>query len=218
MDTNWNTFFLKEQKEEYYKKLQQFVEDEYNQNIVYPSKKEIYAAFTKTPFDKVKCVILGQDPYPGYGQAMGLSFSVPKGIFLPKSLKNIYKEIGNEYGYTMSSNGDLTKWAEQGVLLLNSILTVRAGVPASHQGVGWEIFTDHVLEYLNQSTSPIVFILWGNYARSKKGLLKGKHHLVLEAAHPSPLSASRGFFGCNHFKKCNDFLKQNNIEEIDWKI
>lgn len=218
MDTNWDIFFLQEQNKEYYKKLQKFIEDEYEKYIVYPPKKEIYTAFMKTPLDKVKCVILGQDPYPGEGQAMGLSFSVPDDIKVPRSLQNIYKELNSEYGYSISQNGNLTCWAEQGVLLLNSILTVRSGEAASHQNKGWEIFTDNVLKFIDNKKEPVVFMLWGNYARSKKNLLKGSHHLVLEAAHPSPLSASRGFFGCNHFIKCNEFLNKNGLKEIEWKI
>lgn len=215
---DWKEFIQKESEKEYYKNLVLFLDEEYRTKTIYPPKKEIYHAFSLTPFEEAKVVILGQDPYHEKGQAMGLSFSVPDEIPVPRSLQNIYKEINTEYGFDIPKTGNLTGWAKQGVLLLNSVLTVREGEAASHQGKGWEIFTDEVLKLLDQKSEPIVYILWGNFARSKASLIKGKDHLVLEAAHPSPLSASRGFFGCNHFKLCNEFLKEHGCKEIDWKI
>ena len=215
---DWKELIQKESQKAYYMELLSFLNREYELHTVYPPKKEIYNAFTLTPFEEVKVVILGQDPYHEKGQAMGLSFSVPDGIAIPRSLQNIYKEIKAEYGYDIPKTGNLTGWAKQGVLLLNSVLTVREGEAASHQKKGWETFTDEVLKEINKKENPVVFMLWGNFARSKKFLIKGENHLILEAAHPSPLSASRGFFGCNHFKLCNKFLKDHGYREIDWKI
>lgn len=217
-NNGWNVLIKRESEKEYYKDLISFLEEEYDCYTVYPPKREIYNAFTITPFEEVKVVILGQDPYHEEGQAMGLSFSVPDGIKIPRSLQNIYKEIEAEYGYDIPNTGNLTGWARQGVLLLNTVLTVRSGEAASHQKKGWEMFTDEVLKEINKKESPVVFILWGNFARSKRSLIKGKNHLILEAAHPSPLSASRGFFGCNHFKLCNEFLKNHGCQEINWEI
>ena len=171
-----------------------------------------------TPFEQVKCVILGQDPYHGPGQAMGLSFSVQKDVAIPRSLQNIYKELKDELNCYIPDNGDLTPWAKQGVLLLNSILSVQAHQAASHKNQGWEEYTDALLAALNQKTQPVVFMLWGAYAKSKKMLITNKKHLILESSHPSPYSASYGFFGCGHFKTCNDFLIENHIEPINWQI
>ena len=185
---------------------------------VFPPQKDIFNAFAYTPFDKLKVVILGQDPYQTPGFAMGLSFSVPDGIKPPPSLLNIYKELQNEYGYPIPTSGNLTSWAKQGVLLLNSVLSVRAHQPTSHAGKGWERYTSSILTELDQKDAPIVFMLWGNYARQKKALLHNPKHLVLEAPHPSPFSANNGFFGCDHFKKCNQFLTANGLSEIDWRI
>lgn len=215
---NWNELIMKESQKAYYMELLAFLNREYELHTVYPPKKEIYNAFTLTPFEEVKVVILGQDPYHEKGQAMGLSFSVPDEVPIPRSLQNIYKEIKAEYGYDIPKTGNLTGWAKQGVLLLNSVLTVREGEAASHQKKGWETFTDEILKAIDQKDSPVVYMLWGNFARSKKFLIKGENHLILEAAHPSPLSASRGFFGCNHFKLCNKFLKDHGYREIDWEI
>lgn len=184
--------------------------------VVYPKGSEIFNALNTTPFENVKVVILGQDPYHGEGQAHGLSFSVREGVRLPPSLQNIYKEISNEYGVPMPKSGDLTHWAEQGVLLLNATLTVRAGLAGSHQKHGWEEFTDAVIRAVNDAHEHIVFMLWGSYAQKKGAFIDRKKHLVLETVHPSPLSAHRGFFGCGHFKKANDYLSLHGIKPIDW--
>lgn len=214
----WNDFLKEEYQKPYYKELYDFIQSEYNTQTIYPPSDLIMNALTLTPFDDVKCVILGQDPYHGPNQAMGLSFSVNKGISLPPSLLNIYKELRNEFGYEVPNNGDLTKWAKKGVLLLNAVLTVRAGSPASHQNKGWEIYTDAIISALNKKSTPVVFLLWGNFARSKKSLITNPNHYILECPHPSPFSANRGFFGCNHFKLCNDFLQKQGLLPIDWKI
>ena len=190
----------------------------YDKEIIYPEKENIFNALKLTPFKDVKVVIVGQDPYHGEGQAHGLSFSVREGVKVPQSLRNIYKEIYSDLGIVEPNSGDLTKWAKQGVLLLNASLTVKKDSPASHSKIGWEPFTDYVIKKLNTKEDPIVFILWGNFARSKKVLITNKRHLVLESAHPSPFSASYGFFGSKPFSKTNEFLKKNNIKEIDWKL
>lgn len=184
---------------------------------VYPPGKDIFRAFELTPLDKVKVVILGQDPYHGYGQAMGLSFSVPDGVPAPPSLKNIFKEISDDLGVQMSGRPNLEKWATQGVLLLNAILTVRAGSPASHSKIGWETFTDAVIRCISDNCDGVVFMLWGSFARSKRELIDGTRHLVLEAAHPSPL-ARGAFFGCRHFSKANEWLSAHGKEPIDWQL
>ena len=185
---------------------------------IYPPGNLIFNAFNLTPFDKVKVVILGQDPYHEVNQAMGLSFSVPKDVRIPPSLINIFKEINSDLGINEPNCGDLTFWAKQGVLLLNTSLTVIENKPNSHSKIGWQILTDKIIELLGNSDRPIVFILWGNNARMKKDLIKSKNALILESPHPSPFSANRGFFGCNHFIKTNDYLKDNGLEPIDWKI
>lgn len=215
---DWNTFNENEKSKDYYNDLYAFVSKEYESGTCYPPMDKILNALVLTPYDKVKCVIIGQDPYHGEGQAMGLSFSVPPGIAVPRSLQNIYTEIHNELGCYIPNNGDLTKWAEQGVLLLNAVLTVRAHNAASHSNKGWEIYTDNVIKALNEKNTPIVYLLWGNFAKSKKSLITSPNALILEAAHPSPFSADRGFFGCNHFIKCNDYLMQNGLSAIDWQI
>lgn len=217
---NWYDFNENEKKKEYYQTLSDFIDDEYINHTCYPMKTDILNALNLTPYDKVKVVILGQDPYHGENQAMGLSFSVPKGVSLPPSLRNIYKEIQDEFGYeTMPSSGDLTPWAKQGVLLLNSVLTVRAHEPASHAKKGWEIYTDKILQTIDKKNEPVVFMLWGNYAKEKaKYLSDNPMHLVLTTTHPSPYSAGHGFFGCNHFTECNNFLQQHNETPIDWRI
>lgn len=210
---------LKQEKEkDYYIELMKFVDSEYNSKNIFPPKENIFEAFRLTPLDTVKVVILGQDPYHGEGEAHGLAFSVNYGIKIPPSLKNIYKEINLEYGYKIPNHGFLINWAKQGVLLLNTVLTVEKDKPASHKGKGWEIFTDRIIEELNQSDNSIVFMLWGNYAKSKMDLLDNPKHLVLESVHPSPFSARNGFFGNNHFKLANEYLINNGIEPIDWKI
>lgn len=202
----------------YYAKLYQTIKKEYETNCVYPASEEIFSAFHLTPLSKVKVVILGQDPYHGEGQAHGLCFSVKPEVEIPPSLVNIYQELHDDLGCYIPDNGYLVKWAEQGVLLLNTVLTVRAHQAFSHRGIGWEEFTDAAIHILNQQDRPIVFILWGKPAQSKKAMLNNPRHLILEAPHPSPLSAFRGFFGSRPFSKANTFLKENGLEEIDWQI
>lgn len=214
----WNEMLANEYQKEYYQRLFNFIKQEYATQTVYPPGDKIMNAFELTPYDNVKCVILGQDPYHGPNQAMGLSFSIPKDTKIPPSLRNIYLELQNEFGYEPPNHGDLTKWAEEGVLLLNAVLTVRAHSPASHQNMGWENYTDAVIKALDKKPTPIVFLLWGNFARNKSALITNPNHLILEAPHPSPFSANRGFFGCNHFKKCNEFLQKQGLLPIDWKI
>lgn len=214
----WKEVLKDELSEDYYIKLLEFLEQEYKEKVIYPPKDEIFNAFLKTDFNHVRVVILGQDPYHGAGQGHGLAFSVVKGNKIPPSLNNIYKEIVSDCCIEKPSHGELTSWANQGVLLLNSCLTVEAGKANSHKGKGWEKFTDKVLSCLNDKDEPIVFILWGNDARNKRRFITNTQHLVLESPHPSPLSASRGFFGCGHFSKTNEFLKDNNQAVIDWQI
>lgn len=214
----WDEILKPEYAKPYYRDLYNFVEQQYQEHTVYPPKDLIMNATALTPYDNVKCVIIGQDPYHGPNQAMGLCFAVPDGVPIPPSLTNIYQELQNEFGYAIPNNGDLSKWAKEGVLLLNAVLTVQAGCPASHQGKGWETFTDAIIKAVNQKTTPVVFLLWGGFARSKKTLITNPIHHILECPHPSPLSAYRGFFGCDHFKKCNDYLIQDGFTPIDWKI
>lgn len=215
---SWNDILNQEKEKPYFKALQNFVDNEYEKNICYPPKKDVFNALKLTPIDKVKVVILGQDPYINRNQAHGLAFSVLNGV-LPPSLKNIYKEIESDLGIKMSNdNGNLTKWAEQGVLLLNTVLTVRAGESNSHAKRGWELFTDSIIRYFGESDTPKVFMLWGRNAQNKERLIDNKKHLILKAPHPSPLSAYNGFFGCKHFSKANAFLKENGSKEIDWRI
>ena len=218
IENDWARALQDEFRKDYYSKLFEFVDHEYQTNTIYPPGDDIFNAFHLTPLHDVKCVILGQDPYHEPGQAHGLSFSVKPGVDIPPSLQNIYKELNTDLGCQIPNNGYLVKWAEQGVLLLNAVLTVRAHAAASHQNKGWEQFTDAVIEQINKEDRPIVFMLWGSFARSKKKMLNNPKHLILEAPHPSPLSAYRGFFGCHHFSKCNEFLKANGIEPIDWQI
>lgn len=201
-----------------YLKLREFLKEEYASRRIFPPMNDIYNCFRLTPFSAVKAVVLGQDPYHNPGQAMGLSFSVPEGVQPPPSLVNIYKELQDELGIPPAQSGDLTKWARRGVLLLNTALTVRAYSANSHRGRGWEIFTDSVIKKLSDGRENLVFFLWGGNARGKKSLIDGKKHLVLECAHPSPLSAFAGFFGCGHFKKCNEYLAAHGIEPIDWDL
>ena len=202
---------------ELYLKIREFLKKEYSTHIVYPSMYDIFNAFKYTPYSSVKAVILGQDPYHNEGQAHGLCFSVQKGVELPPSLVNIYKELKSDLGIEPSKSGCLTKWAENGVFLLNSTLTVRAGQANSHSGCGWQQFTDEVIKILAAREKPMVFLLWGGNARSKKKLISG-NHLVLECAHPSPLSAYNGFFGCKHFSKANQFLIDHGETPIDWHV
>lgn len=218
MPEYWESFLEKERKEEYFKKITQFINTEYSKGIVYPKKEEIFAALRATPFEKTKIVIIGQDPYHGENQAHGLAFSVQPGTKIPPSLINIFKELSTDLEIPVSKTGNLIPWAEQGVLLLNTVLTVRAGEANSHKNKGWEEFTDKVITMLNSSDNPIVFILWGKPAQEKAKLLNNQKHLILKAAHPSPLSAFRGFFGCKHFSKANTYLRNNNMQEINWDL
>lgn len=215
---DWLTVVEDEFNKTYYKELYKFIVSEYKNHIIYPKADDIFNAFHFTPLKDVKVVILGQDPYHNEGQAHGLCFSVQPGTQAPPSLVNIYKELEDDLGCYIPNNGYLEKWARQGVLLLNTVLTVRAHQAYSHQGKGWEKFTDAVIDAVNAQDKPIVFILWGRPAQSKKSMLNNKKHLILQAPHPSPLSAYRGFFGSKPFSKTNDFLTQNNIKPIDWQI
>lgn len=201
-----------------FKKFMKKIEHEYKTKTCYPAYENIFNALKMTPYEKVKVVIIGQDPYHGEGQAHGLSFSVQKGIAKPPSLQNIFKELKDDLGIPISENGDLTKWAKEGVLLLNSILTVEKNKPLSHRDYGWQLLTDHIIKILNQKNTPIVFILWGSFARSKKTFITNSKHLIIESAHPSPLSAYNGFFGSKPFSKTNQFLKANKIKEVDFKL
>ncbi|MGI6751229.1 MAG: uracil-DNA glycosylase [Anaerovoracaceae bacterium] len=214
---DWDELLKEEFEKEYYQELRRFLIQEYGEYPVYPSMYDIFNAFKYTPFENVRVVILGQDPYHGPGQAHGLAFSVNKGIPIPPSLKNIFKELERDLGITAPSHGCLIEWAKRGVLLLNSVLTVRGGHANSHRGKGWEELTDKVMTLLNQRKEPMVFMLWGGQAKTKARLLSGKRHLMLTAAHPSPLSAFNGFFGCGHFSLTNEFLKGYG-SEIDWGL
>lgn len=215
---DWLDAISGEFKKPYYAQLYRFVIDEYKKHVIYPDVADIFNAFHLTPLSKVKVVIIGQDPYHNENQAHGLCFSVKPGIDIPPSLVNIYRELKDDLGCYIPNNGCLEKWARQGVLLLNTVLTVRAHQAFSHQGKGWEQFTDAVIHAVNALDRPIVFILWGKPAQSKKGMLNNNKHLILEAPHPSPLSAYRGFFGSRPFSKTNKFLIKNNIQPIDWQI
>jgi len=194
------------------------VKDEYKNYTCYPKYENIFNALKLTPYSNVKVVIIGQDPYHGEGEAHGLSFSVQRGVKLPPSLQNIFKELNDDLGIKNETYGDLTPWAKEGVLLLNSILTVRKDSPLSHKDLGWQLLTDHIIKILNLKKEPIVFILWGSFARSKKVFITNKQHLVIESTHPSPFSARNGFFGSKPFSKTNDFLKKNNEKEINFKL
>lgn len=211
---SWDALLADQFSAPYYLQLREFLKAEYRSGAIFPPPNDIFNALKATPYEKVKVVLLGQDPYHGEGQAHGMCFSVRKGVPLPPSLKNIYKELERELAIPPASHGYLQKWAEEGVLLLNTVLTVRQGQPASHRGKGWEQLTDRIITLLDQRPEPLVFLLWGSHARAKKELIRSPHHLILESAHPSPLSAHSGFFGCNHFIKANEFLK----EPIDWSV
>lgn len=214
----WRDMNIVEREKPYFAPMEEFVNDEYKAGTCYPPYEKLFNALETTPLSDVKCVILGQDPYHEPNQAMGLSFSVDKSVAIPRSLQNIYKELNAELGCYIPDNGDLTPWAKQGVLLLNAVLSVRRGQAASHAGHGWENYTDAVLSAVNEKDTPVVFMLWGRYARDKKSLITNKNHLILECPHPSPFSASYGFFGCGHFKKCNGFLVKNGMTPINWQI
>ena len=216
IDESWRKMLQSEFDKPYFAQLVQFVKQEYASAQCFPPAKLIFNAFDSCPFEKVKVVIIGQDPYHDDGQAHGLSFSVPDGIAFPPSLRNIYQEISNEFGTPIPQSGNLTRWAEQGVLLLNSVLTVRAHQPASHQNRGWEELTDAAIYQLAKYRHNLVFLLWGSYAQRKAAYIDPNEHYVLQTAHPSPLSAYRGFFGCNHFKAANEYLAEHGIEPIQW--
>ncbi len=218
ISNDWLEALKPEFSKPYYKELYQKVQNAYSTELVYPPAEDIFNAFHLTPLSRVKVVILGQDPYHGDGQAHGLCFSVRKGIEIPPSLENIYQELHDDLGCSIPKTGYLKKWADQGVLLLNTVLTVRAHAANSHRGIGWEQFTDAAIRILNEQDRPIVFMLWGSPARAKKVMLNNPEHLILEAPHPSPLSAYRGFFGCRHFSRCNQFLASHGLEPIDWQI
>ena len=216
-NNDWDELLKDEFKKEYYLRLRQFLINEYRTQRIFPGMYDIFNAFKYTSYDNVKAVIIGQDPYHGVGQAHGLCFSVKKGVAPPPSLVNIFKEIKEDVGIdNTGKHGELTKWAENGVLLLNNVLTVREG--CAHKGMGWEEFTDDVIKLLNEREKPMVFLLWGANARAKTKIITNPNHLILTCAHPSPLSAYNGFFGCRHFSKANAFLKSHGIEVIDWSI
>ncbi|MDR3583973.1 MAG: uracil-DNA glycosylase [Desulfosporosinus sp.] len=218
VQADWKRLLDDEIKEDYYLKLLEWIKQEYRSKHIFPKKEDVFNALAITSYENTKTVILGQDPYPNLGQGMGLSFSVNVGVPFPRSLQNILKELQSDMGCTIPNHGSLRKWAEQGVLLLNTSLTVEEGKPNSHQNKGWERFTDKIISLVNEKVDPVVFILWGNNARSKKALINNPKHLILESAHPSPLSASRGFFGSKPFSKTNNFLITNNRKPIDWQI
>ena len=215
INKKWDIILKEELKKEYFKNLGIFIKNEYKNKIIFPNYTNIFNALKFTDYDSVKVVILGQDPYHGFGEAHGLSFSVKQGVKMPPSLVNIYKELYSDLGIKRTCS-DLTDWAKQGILLLNSILTVEQDKPLSHKNKGWEIFTDTIIKKLNEREEPVIFLLWGNYARSKKEIITNKRHKIIESVHPSPLSANRGFFGSKPFSKINDYLKNIGKEEIKW--
>ena len=218
LQKDWLDLSTNEFSQDYFLKLSEWVDEECQRKAVFPSKEDIFNALFYTSYENTKVVILGQDPYHTPGFAHGLAFSVNQGVRIPKSLQNIYKELQSDLECSIPNTGNLEKWAKEGVLLLNTSLTVEEGKANSHQGKGWELFTDKIISLVNRKKEPTVFILWGNNARSKKTLITKSDHLVLESAHPSPLSASRGFLGSKPFSKANEFLKQNNRQPIDWQI
>ncbi len=218
IENDWKEKLAYEFEQPYYRELYRFLIKEYHERVIYPPSEDIFNAFHLTPVHKVKAVILGQDPYHEPGQAEGLCFSVKPGVAIPPSLENIYKELHDDIGFRIPNNGSLVKWAKEGVLLLNSLLTVRAHAAFSHKGKGWEEFTDAAVRALNKEDRPIVFLLWGKSAQDKGAVLNNPKHLILKAPHPSPLSAYRGFFGCKHFSRANEFLKANGETPIDWQI
>ena len=217
IEASWKQYLKSEFEKPYFAKLTENVRNEYKNGLCFPPAKLVFNAFNLCPFNKVKVVILGQDPYHELGQAMGLSFSVPDGVMLPPSLQNIYKEIQSDLGKPIPTSGDLTRWAKQGVLLLNATLTVRAHAANSHQALGWQNFTDAAIAALSNHREHVVFMLWGGFARSKKRLIDTNRHFIIESVHPSPLSANRGgWFGQHQFSRCNAYLKQQGLDEIDW--
>lgn len=215
-DNDWDLLLQDEFEKSYYKNLRAFLKKEYTTNKIYPNMNDIFNALKFTAYSNSKVILLGQDPYHGDGQANGLCFSVKKDVPMPPSLVNIFTEISNDIGKPSPKDGDLTRWAKQGVLLLNTVLTVRAGCANSHRNKGWELFTDRIIQLLNERETPLVFLLWGANAKGKAALISNKNHKILTAAHPSPLSAYKGFFGCKHFSKVNSFLTEHSLTEIDW--
>ena len=216
LGNDWDGILADEFKKPYYLKIREFLKNEYSSRQIYPDMNDIFNALKYTSFEDTKVVIIGQDPYHGAGQAHGLCFSVKEGIAFPPSLRNIFKELANDVGKEIPTSGELTDWAKQGVLLLNAVLTVREGEPTSHSKIGWETFTDRVISELNKKDTPVVFLLWGAYAQKKAEIITNPIHKKLMSVHPSPLSASRGFFGCRHFSKTNEILTQNGIKPIKW--
>lgn len=215
---DWDNLLAEELQKPYYLILREFLKAEYTKSTVYPAMSDIFNALKYTSFEDTKAVIIGQDPYHGQGQAHGLCFSVKKGVAVPPSLKNIYKELESDTGFTPPAHGELTAWAKQGVLLLNTVLTVRAGEPNSHKGKGWEKFTDAVIAKLNEKTTPVVFLLWGANAKNKAKIITNPIHVKLETVHPSPLSAYGGFFGCGHFSKTNEILSNSGQTPVNWQL
>ncbi|MGV3466623.1 MAG: uracil-DNA glycosylase [Heyndrickxia sp.] len=218
LKNDWEPLLREEFKKPYYQRLRELLLEEYKTRVIYPDMYDIFNALHFTPFKDTKVVIIGQDPYHGQGQAHGLSFSVKPGVKIPPSLQNIFKELQTDLGCYIPNNGYLEKWAKQGVLMLNAVLTVRAGTPNSHKDLGWEVFTDKVIETLNQREKPVVFILWGNYAQEKQQLITSSRHFIIKSPHPSPFSANRGFFGSRPFSRTNAILKEIGLGEIDWQI
>lgn len=215
---DWDENLADEFQKPYYLQLRQFLKAEYSSRRIYPDMHDIFNALKASSFADTRVVIIGQDPYHGYGQAHGMCFSVKKGVEPPPSLQNIFKELSDDVGFVPPGHGELTAWAKQGVLLLNTVLTVREGAPNSHKGKGWEIFTDRVISELNRKTTPVVFLLWGANARNKAKIITNPIHVKLETVHPSPLSAYGGFFGCKHFSKCNEILTESGQKPIDWQL
>ena len=218
MSSSWKDFFEKEKEKAYFRRLEEFLDNEYKNKVIYPPRDLVFNAFSLCPLDKIKVVIIGQDPYHEVGQAHGLAFSVKPGIIIPPSLRNIYKELHDDLGCYIPNNGYLEKWARQGVLLLNNVLTVREGLANSHRNCGWETFTDDVIKEINKIDRPVVYLFWGACAAKKELLVTNPKHYILKSVHPSPLSANRGFLGCKHFSKTNEILKRNGLEPIDWQI
>lgn len=215
---DWDTILKEETNKQYFKQLINYLNNAYQTQIIYPKKTDIFKAFRNTPYNNIKVVILGQDPYHGENQAEGLSFSVKIGITKPPSLQNIFKELHDDLGCSIPQNGSLISWAEEGVLLLNTVLTVEANKPASHKDLGWEQFTDEVIRKINEKPTPVVFILWGSFAHSKKSIITNPIHKIIESSHPSPFSAYNGFFGSKPFSKTNKFLEENHLKPINWEI
>lgn len=215
---DWQELLKYEFEKDYYKELKLKLDEEYKTKEIFPVEEEIFSAFNLTQYKDVKVLILGQDPYHNNDQAHGLAFSVKEGIKIPPSLRNIYKELNADLGIEIPNTGYLINWAKEGIMLLNTTLTVRAHTPMSHSKIGWEIFTDRIIELIDEKDEPVVFILWGNHAKSKKKLIKNEKHLIIESVHPSPLSASRGFFGTKPFSRTNEFLRENGLQAPSWRV